>query len=67
MMEAQDEAEKREREERERKAFKQCWEEVMSWVAAENEKIQESQTFAVGLAQALSEMEELDAAHPRFA
>jgi hypothetical protein len=67
MTEAQEETEERKREERECKTLEQRREEMMSRVAAENERIRESQTVAAGLAQALSEIEELDAAHPRFA
>jgi hypothetical protein len=67
MTEAQEEAEECEREERACKALKQHWEEVMSWVAAEKEKIWDAEVVATGLAQALSEMEVLDTADPHFA
>jgi hypothetical protein len=71
MTEAQEEEEERENEERERKALEQRREEVMSRVAAnlaaEKEKIRSAEVLAAELAQALSEMEALDAAHPRFA
>jgi hypothetical protein len=71
MTQAQEEDEEREREERERKALEQRREEVMSWVeaalAAETETVRNSQAAIANLTQALSEMRELDAAHPRFA
>jgi hypothetical protein len=71
MMEAQEEDEEREREDRARKALEQCREEVMSRVAsalaAENETVRNAQAAIANLTQALSEMQELDAAHPRFA
>jgi hypothetical protein len=71
MTEAQEEEEECENEERERKALEQRREEVMSRVesalAAENETVRNSQANITNLTQALSEMQELDAAHPRFA
>jgi hypothetical protein len=71
MTEAQEEDEEREREERARKALEQRREEVMSWVeaalAAETETVRNLQVAIANLTQALSEMRELDAAHPRFA
>jgi hypothetical protein len=71
MMEAQEEEEERKNEERERKALEQRCEEVMSRVesalAAENETVRNSQANIANLTQALSEMQELDAAHLRFA
>jgi hypothetical protein len=71
MTEAQEEEEEREREERACKALEQRCEEVMSQVAAnltaEKEKIRSAEVLAAELAQALSEMEALDATHPRFA
>jgi hypothetical protein len=71
MTKAQEEEEELENEERERKALEQRREEVMSRVAAnlaaEKEKIRSAEVLAAELAQALSEMEALDAAHPRFA
>jgi hypothetical protein len=71
MMEVQEVAEEHEREEREHKALEQCWEEVMGWVAAalaaENERVRDTQPAIANLTQALSEMEELDTAHPHFA
>jgi hypothetical protein len=71
MTQAQEEDEERENEERERKALEQRREEVMSRVesalAAENETVRNSQANIANLTQALSEMQELDAAHPRFA
>jgi hypothetical protein len=63
MTKAQEEA-----EEWDWKVLKQCHEEVMSRVvanlAAEKEKIQDTEVVAVELVQALSEMEMLDAADP---
>jgi hypothetical protein len=60
-----------EEEEHARKALEQRCEEVMSRVAAnlaaEKEKIRSAKILATELVQALSEMEALDAAHPRFA
>jgi hypothetical protein len=54
--------------EREHKALEQRRKEVMSRVVAklvaENKKIQDAQSVATGLAQALSEMEELNAVDP---
>jgi hypothetical protein len=54
----------------ERKALEQHCEEVMSRVAAnlaaEREKIRSSEVLAAEMAQALSEMQELNAADPRF-
>jgi hypothetical protein len=71
MTDAQKAAEEREREERERKALEQRRKEVMGRVAtmlaAENEKIRDAQMAATSLTQVLSEMEELDTVHPRFA
>jgi hypothetical protein len=71
MMQAQEEEEERENEERARKALEQRCEEVMSQVAAnlaaEKEKIRSTEVLAAELAQALSKMEALNAAHPRFA
>jgi hypothetical protein len=66
MTEAQEED-----EERARKALEQRCEEMMSWVeaalAAETETVRNAQAAIANLTQALSEMRELDAAHPRFA
>jgi hypothetical protein len=71
MTQAQEEDEEHENEERARKALEQRRKEVMSRVAAnlaaEKEKIRSAEVLAAELAQALSEMEALDAAHPRFA
>jgi hypothetical protein len=71
MTEAQEEDEERECEEQARKALEQCREEVMSRVesalAAENETVRNAQAAIANLTQVLSEMRELDAAHPRFA
>jgi hypothetical protein len=69
--EAQEAAEEEVQKEREHKALEQRREEMMGWVAAdlaaENKKIRDTQTAAASLAQTLSEMQELDATHPRFA
>jgi tetratricopeptide (TPR) repeat protein len=71
MTQAQEEDKEREREERARKALEQRCEEVLSRVAAnlaaEKEKIRTAEVLAAELAQALSEMEALDAADPCFA
>jgi hypothetical protein len=71
MTQAQEEEEERKNEERARKALEQRREEVMSRVAAklaaEKEKIRSAEVLAAELAQALSEMEALDAAHLCFA
>jgi hypothetical protein len=64
--EAQEEAEKHERKEWDQKALEQCCEEVISRVAAEKEKIRDTEVVTAGLAKALSEMEELDAMDPWF-
>jgi hypothetical protein len=71
MTEAQEVAEERGCEERAHKALEQRQEEVMGRMAAnlaaEREKIRSSEVLATEMAQVLSEMEELDAADPRFA
>jgi hypothetical protein len=58
MTEAQEEAKEYEQKEQDRKALEQCCEEVMSWVAAnlaaEKEKIRDTEVVAAGLAQVLS-------------
>jgi hypothetical protein len=63
--------EEHEWEERDRKALEQHREEVMGRVAAalaaENETVQNAQAAIANLTQVLSEMEDLDTAHPRFA
>jgi hypothetical protein len=46
--------------------LKQRREEVMGRVAAENERVRDAQAAVVNLTQVLSEMEELNAAHPCF-
>jgi seryl-tRNA synthetase len=71
MTEAQEEDEERECEERARKVLEQRREEIMSQVAsalaAENKTVRNAQAAIANLTQALSEMQQLDAAHPRFA
>jgi hypothetical protein len=68
MTEAQEEAEEWEQKEQDWKALEQRCEEVMSQVAAnlvaEKEKIRDAEVVATELAQALSEMETLDAMDP---
>jgi hypothetical protein len=71
MTEAQEEDKERECEERARKVLEQRCEEIMgrvaSALAAENEMVRNVQAAIANLTQALSEMQQLDAAYPRFA